>query len=208
MGFVVLWGPHVGRRLVLLSLQRQCLAYEAPADSVVFDSRATSLPQLPRSDPDLLTLPFGARSAIGRSIPCWRDYYLKINHAPMRSASTAYLHRARSPAGNERLIAIDLYTGVGGLSFNASTLTVGNLGAPPSMLVSFYPRLWLEISRQQSIAVFAGQPDPQHADHFTMTAIIDGAPQTIDGWLTDEDHVDLGLRPAHPLTQPSTTSTR
>jgi hypothetical protein len=44
--------------------------------------------------------------------------------------------------------------------------------------------------------IFAGQADPNDASHFTIEyEWPSGVRGTIDGWLRDDDHVDLQIRP-------------
>jgi hypothetical protein len=44
--------------------------------------------------------------------------------------------------------------------------------------------------------VFAGQPDPNDASHFTIQFEADGKPGTIEGWLNDDDSVTLKVHGA------------
>ena len=49
----------------------------------------------------------------------------------------------------------------------------------------------LTIQYRKQLRVFAGQPDPADASHFTFDYVLDGTPGTIDGWLKPDNSVRL-----------------
>src|SRR5206468_739510 len=106
--FLAAWGPRTWQQYQLLSLQRKCLDYTAPASQIVFDDRKDSLPQLRRSDPEVL--PGMAKSAhVGRVPLVWQQYYARISPPGLQSHGTAFLHRLRSPSGNQRLVGVEAH---------------------------------------------------------------------------------------------------
>jgi len=52
----------------------------------------------------------------------------------------------------------------------------------------------VRIDYKDQLRIFAGQPDPTDASHFTIAYELDGVPGTIDGWLFDDDSVRLKPR--------------
>jgi hypothetical protein len=52
----------------------------------------------------------------------------------------------------------------------------------------------MRVDRRDVLRIYAGQPDPADASHFTIAYTLDGTPGTIDGRLLDNDRVDLKPR--------------
>jgi hypothetical protein len=93
------------------------------------------------------------------------------------------------------------------LALNWIVIKPGTLTSVPEDPQSTWLKNGLEIgSDKRDIAIFAGQSDPQHHDHFTINAIANGTPLVIDGWLTDQDDVDLSLRKSANPTPPAPPS--
>jgi hypothetical protein len=149
---------------------------------------------------------------------------------PDPSESLAFLHSRRTPGGRERLVAVktiavlewqsgcDIY--LMGAAYRPATIRPGStlqmLGPgeravfasmpspsrPPPGLLRLIPH-----DRQGLAAatVYAGQPDPADATHFTIAYSIGPAGGTIDGRLGDDDAVSLAVRDgpaAKPTSQP------
>ena len=62
----------------------------------------------------------------------------------------------------------------------------------------------ISLTKQNRMRLYAGQPDPADASHFTIKYEIDHVPGTIDGWLQPDDTVKLQVRdgPAVSLSNP------
>lgn len=52
----------------------------------------------------------------------------------------------------------------------------------------------LKVQYKQQLRVYAGQPDPADASHFTINYVLDGQPGVIDGWLKADGSVALRPR--------------
>ena len=76
----------------------------------------------------------------------------------------------------------------------ASVFKPGSLFSEPELLLDgdtydvFHPR-------DAKFKYFAGQPDPKDPTHFAIDCQIDGKPMKIDGWLRDDDKIDISTRP-------------
>jgi len=167
--------------------------------SIVFDSRTASLPALQRSDPNIRVVKLSHGNAVGRVPKLWSDYDSRINSGQtLPGWATLYLHRATSRSGNSRLIAVTLYqTGQYGDSLDAVTEIVepGSFSARPREMNSHHwSSAWCVSTVTDDVVIFAGQPDPVRADHFTIDAAVGGIPFAIDGWLRDDDFIVLERR--------------
>jgi hypothetical protein len=207
--FVALWLPRVWRDYQLLRLQRQCLECQPPVGSISFDTRTSSLPQLQRSNSDFWSTPIGNGSAVGWMPSYWVSFYNRASMSTiLRCRGTAFLHRMRSPAGNERLVAIGVYIAAdapgipirrpaadGGPMLSPIVINLGTLNSPPRELYPPQSATSLQLSDDSTeTAIYFGQPDPKRHDHFTIDFIRRGEPLTVDGWLRDDDTVRLEFR--------------
>ena len=118
---------------------------------------------------------------------------------PAFSETLVFLHRRRSPAGRQRVVAVrclPLYL------------------TSASVLQAFQPvvvepaKLWPLSSRpllregefhggypvDAAVQVFGGQPDPADPSHFTIAYTVNGQPGVIDAHLRDDDTVRLQVR--------------
>jgi hypothetical protein len=208
----VLWLPIAFRKIQLLSLQRQCLNYSASPESIVFDSRSASLPQLSRSDPDLKTWPMlNGGMAIIRIPTTWTHYYAENTcSALLNCLGTPYLHRMQSPSGHERLIAASIFpapNNAQGLLLVSDVLEPASVSSPAHDLSTRWGSNSLLLTTDAiNVVIYAGQPDSEHSDHFTIQAILNGTPCMIDGWLHDDDTVTFERRNLTPPSPPSPAS--
>jgi hypothetical protein len=109
-----------------------------------------------------------------------------------------FLHGRKSTKGKERLVAIEFAPMVfawGGASPFFSRVIDPQL--TPTRPVT--QRTWLEdfeftIPLDRPLKLYAGQPDPKDASHFTIRYTAGDEEGFIDGWLQDDDTVKLKQR--------------
>jgi hypothetical protein len=199
--FLAAAAPKLLNEYRLLSLQTQCLDYAPAADSIVFDSRPQSMPQWSRSDPQTISGSLGTPTGISfvAKVPAfWRAYYGRVYPPGMVTIGTAFLHRLRTPNGQERLVAADLFhfkAHLEGIGITARVIIPGRLGRAP-MERSQGGGEWLVFlpTDGTSIVFHAGQGDPQNADHFSIDYAADEKKSVVDGWLRDDDSVYFQVR--------------
>ena len=111
---------------------------------------------------------------------------------------SVFLHQCRSPGGNERLVSIWIKAatakgddGSYDISLHTEVLTLATSATPPAIarwdhIVTL--RRW---STNQALTLYAGQPDPSDASHFTIPIDFRGQRRVVDGCLCDDDTVAL-----------------
>jgi hypothetical protein len=210
---LVAWLPATIHNLKVMTLQRKCLEYSPGSDTVVLDTRPNSFPGLTRSDPELRSINLVQTTVLGRVPSIWPEFHRAIGASAFGGSgtlATAFLHRAQTPSGQERLVVINVYPEVLIPAYSyelwASVIELGSLRATPREK-RFAAAL--SVSRTASdIVLFAGQPDSKRTDHFTIDAVIGGTSYVIDGYLRDDDTVslDLILKSLTPRPPPSPAS--
>lgn len=190
-------------RIHLLSIQRKCLDYAAPADQIIFDSRRDSLPALQRSDPVYVqgvAALAGGSDSVGRVPIEWRKFESILLGGKWPSMGTAFLKRRQSPSGHVRLIAVDIAKASIG-TWHTQVILPGTATSMPKTLRSTVEGMPINQSGlKPEFAVIAGQPDPIQLDHFTIEVIEDSHKAIFDGWLCDDDTVVLEMRRPSNLT--------
>ena len=200
--------PHLFQKWTLLSLQNRCLNYTAPPDRIAFDTRALS--QYARSDPDYHMVNRPEMSFVGYAPKlCYQFQFMRSGSYIVPDAFPAFLHRRKSPAGNERLVQVmirartsKVIIGSTSIFLNSDVIQPGSILSPPidckwvstaSTLILTNKQTW-----PRDFVMDSGQPDPADASHFTIRFSLDGSPQIVDGWLKDDDSVTLELRRTAP----------
>lgn len=163
-----LWGPAVRNRIELLYWQSRCL------DHTPAPGQMTGVPH------------------------AWSRFAELWSPPGVRSDGTPYLHQRVSPAGNRRLVALDL-------GWSDGQIILARLIVP----AGFFSRAKEASARGFSLPfdarVVAAHSDPLDASHFTLECQIGSQLQIIDGWLRDDDLVLL--EPRRPFTSsPSSAS--
>ena len=186
--------PTLWRNAQHVTLQRRCLNYRPPpSPRVVFvdePTMAAPLLKQPNYFPDF--------SGGGRAVyhnPLWRAY-------AGRAAPAVFMHRRTSPGGNDRLVVVQLATLSGGgdvynrIFFVPHVDGIATLKGRPSLAARAAPLRGLEMYRNAGdwTAVVEGVPDPADPSHFTIDYALNNVPDTIDGWLNDDDTVTLAPR--------------
>jgi hypothetical protein len=201
--------PDVIHRSELLALQRKCMDYTAPPDSIVFDSRVASLPQLQRSDPDLVSGTLNGTPYVGRVPSAWQLYAGKLAAPGVRPHGTAFLHRMRNSSGHEFLVVIDLFleprmNTPPVLYIQPHVITPGGLRSLPQ---DSTPKMRsISWPGEGTFVVFAGQIDPSHADHFTINFKENESQKSLECWLTEGDSLEFDTKELTPPSPPSPAS--
>ena len=188
----VWWFPVIRERVVLFALQRRCMNHAPPAGEVVFcegTERASSLMS------DGRYRHFAGPPQAAFLVPkYWSDFYAALSPPGFKSHGTVFLGGMKTPAGETRLVAVDLV-----IDSSSEVLLTARvvrpawaLGRPTLVSAGIYrfPRSGLTVS-----AVTPGRLDPQDPAHLTLFG------GGIEGWLRDDpvgDQVELYLRDFTP----------
>ncbi|MBA2440222.1 MAG: hypothetical protein H0V50_06060 [Thermoleophilaceae bacterium] len=188
---IITLAPRAARRLQFAYWQRQCMSYAAPPTQVVHDNDPVEIPKLIAPP-----LSYDGSLAIGRAFLIPAAYRRLLVNS---SVGTAFLHERVTPQGEARLVAVDLYT----TSLRTNTMGFLANALDPSTTVRG-PRALLTVTRGDGanvavqpgdvFRVFAGQPDPKDASHFTIDYLLNGTRYTLDGWLKDGGVVIIEAR--------------
>jgi len=116
--------------------------------------------------------------------------------------ANVFLHSRTRPSGGERLVTVDLADTT--FSLERKVRFVANA----SQSGSLYGQTWsdpvslgMPFEQNDSLRIYAGQPDPADHSHFTIGYEMNSRSGIIDGWLQDDDSVKLKVRDG-PATQP------
>lgn len=172
--------PALWWRLNLLIPQRRCLQHVVPPETVVLEPdphRAAELLKRPGY------LPWIDRKTAYLTAPEWERYYAAlVPNSGVRSAGTVFLGGRTSPAGGERLVAVDISASPQLRYLSARVIEPGGVFHPPRLRGMHDGYLKLE----NDVRVFAGQRDPADASHFTIACEAGTCRRTIDGWLRND----------------------
>jgi hypothetical protein len=133
---------------------------------------------------------------------CWTNFFATVSPYGFRSNGTALLHMRRSPAGHERLVAIDVVTSeqhamTRGFYFRARVFDCSRLLRGPHQVAD------MDLTTGKSVETFTPYRDLRvtsvRADsldraHFTIEMDLDGSHRLEEGWLCDNDTIELVLR--------------
>lgn len=128
-----------------------------------------------------------------------------------------FLHQRRAVIGQDRIVLAEVAAGQAGdeqqrVYLSTTVIRPDALGSP-----QFVGRWWSNsptlqtldrtrpLDEQALLRVFAGQPDPVDASHFSAEYQIGDARGRIDGWLQADDSVTLQIGIAS-ATRPATSS--
>lgn len=162
--------PVAIRNIRLFFLQRQCLDHTAATDTVVA-STDQAIAAVVADDP-------------------FRSFYDAYSFPGSLATGTVFMHERKSPAGNRRLVAVEVIVQGQQILLNPRVFTIGTLLRAAEEKPQSADLRRFDVG---SARVFAGQPDPHNPCHFTIR--FDGTKSgVIDGWLKDDDTVLLELR--------------
>ncbi|MDB5293142.1 MAG: hypothetical protein JWL69_4383 [Phycisphaerales bacterium] len=199
--------PRMNRRLDLLRCQGLAMTYAAPADHVVYERDPAKAAALLRSSPNYwavnypsedgpIPLPSHTLAGLGvvvDFVPEWRDFYRLASPPGRNTGAVLFLHKLRSPAGHERLVAVDGFLSAGSarLRLARSVFTPAMLFSRPQFVTDDARFSLAELGELQAERVFAGQLDPADPSHFSILYETATGTGVIDGWLKDDDSVKL-----------------
>ncbi len=172
---------------------------------LIFWQRSSAKCMFP-TDAVLASDEFPSKSVAAPIPSFWTSYEAQCTSpTPLRAVSPRFsntllfLHERRSPAGHTRIVGVRCY-----LTYLSSASVIQSLEP-----IVVEPISWFSLSSRPVIhaggypggypvdaivRVYAGQPDPTDASHFTIGNTVDGRPGLVDGWLTDNDTLKLKVR--------------
>lgn len=193
--------------------QQQCLLYQADRNIAVFDSRPSALAVLRRSGGGWTNNAYTVVSNYGPPVSIPYVIYTALEFRRLNPFSMAcgsiFMHLRMSPSGNQRLVMVWAEPGLGLRYYVVTPSTF--LSDPP--LSKKGAAMVRDVAGMPSIvktgvAIFGGQVDVDHPDHFVIPYRISNNALAIDCWLQDDDSirmVDSGLT---PTPQPSPVLSR
>jgi hypothetical protein len=194
---IMKWGPRLWRGLEIHYYTRQCLQFETPADSIVFNGPPDSPVQV-----RVVASP-------------WTKLDAAFTGAQPQSQGTVLLHELTSPCGHRRLVAVNLmflYSGMyrshslplppgGGPQRSVFAVEIIDPDRPLAgrMFDPFGPHF--ELLCLDRTAVKYAKLDAKDNSHFTFKVKTNGQWFIADGWLCDDDRLKIEQRP-NPITPP------
>ena len=210
------YGHHAIHFAQQIYWQRQCMNFRAPPETVVYE-------QLPAgSIKPIISFPYtdgeGAEVSalrpgiMGVAIPdkvyrvpeCWVRFLQVTRNRNSGDVPTAVLfcHERISHSGLRRLVTVEFSLNLG-VGDHLDQYAISSIFTPvnwrgsaithkPQEEAIFSDASYLPMPNR----IFAGQPDPADASHFTIGYEWPGGLRgTLDGWLRDSNQVDIQFRP-------------
>jgi hypothetical protein len=183
-----LWLPRSIAYVKRSYWSHQCLSYAAPANEVCHESHASG-------DGDVWV-------DTARVPECWTRFYSNISPYGFRSSGTVFLHKRRSPAGHERLVAIDVVVSephamTRGFYFRARIFDCSSIFSGVTQVADMdlaTGKTAETFTPYGDLKVMSVHPDSMDHSHFTIEMDLDGAHRMEEGWLCDNDTIELVLR--------------
>jgi hypothetical protein len=180
-----LWVPPLAGRTLMLYWQQRCLGEHVSNSTVVHEHAASEV----------------VSGGVKRVPAHWEKLYDRISPPGLWSDGTVFLHELRSPRGTRRLVAVDVHGPPAGqargerdlLALYYHTLEPGTVIRPPRLLQTAGYSLVIDANRG-AYRIFAGIRDKNDPSHFTFDVEAAGRRTVWDGWLRDDDTVDLEER--------------
>jgi len=214
----------IWNRSRLIYFAYQCEKYSVAADTIAYADDADQFKQSPYTGENFYRCRNAGRdSTFNRSTRTHVLVHYPVCYENMVSVvgtyrpypvtkypdAIVYLGQLSSRSGHTRLVSVQFF--IGWLVFDSNNhLQFGYRATtwPPSKLGRFNSNpvqtsghvvVGIDISKPGII--YAGQPDPADASHFTIRYQMWGQDDVLDGWLRDDDTVSLVARksPKEPL---------
>ncbi len=198
------FGPALWHQSKYLSRQQECLDYAAPRDRVVYDDDPAEASRLMKNEG------YGPVFVANRSnVPGSWQAPAGALPAPWKTmggneAGITFLHHRRSTSGKDRLIAVVAYLADATRRERAVKLDA----------VAFVPAGWrpgaelkttgavystgIQVASTGRLRLFSGQADPRDLSHFTIRYELNGKYGLIDGWLRENDELEMSFRDSPP----------
>lgn len=191
------WGPAMYVRLALLYHQRGCMNYTASPDQVVFDSDPVRVAKL-ASDPNLVISKGCAFRVLPRD---WQVLEATLFNAPAPRA-VIFLHERHAAGGASRIVAVERTAGaeasayfIGGYDVDPHVIEPASFNRPLRDVPSIFAIDVMDsFAPHTDIRIYAGQPDPADASHFTIRYESRGATHIVDGFLGGDGRVTMKRR--------------
>lgn len=212
----VKWGLPLYGQWNYLCLQNRLLSHSLPPTTIVYDDNPTSATALLNRGDDHISFPPAHETVppTAHRVGAYHPRFLRratiFGTAAVPQTGIIFLHERRSPSGNTRLVLVPVrvlwmywegrWTLVRG--FEAGTVFLPATWKPGSTIRKARDSGLFEGSYDTDVRFryFAGQPDPADPAHFTIVyemlfSYRDGWERgTIDGWLRDDDLIDMKVR--------------
>lgn len=191
------WGRSAWTRAAFLYHQRACMNYTAPPDQVVFDSNPARVAALVK-DPNFVIY----RGCAFRRLPSgWQA--ITAAFARPSPHAIVFLHERHVAAGSLSLVSLERTAAadesalfVDGYDVDPIVLQPATLNQPLRGISG--PSGDLDVldgwGPHTDIRIYAGQPDPADASHFTIRFEMGGAIHTVDGYLNVGGRVTMKWR--------------
>jgi hypothetical protein len=219
VGGISLWrvGPPFLRQARYVYWQSRCMDFTEPADFVAYEedqSRAAALLQRPGYQRVVAPVGLPTAWAVGFVPPPLTQ--LQPMARPGRWwTEMVFVHARTTPATRrQRLVVLgykiesnsNLGRRAGGrvLQLYGSGKLTASLIPGSEIEGVAHRKLCLVLDGKDVLRIFWGQPDPDHADHFTIGYELNDQRGTIDGWLKDDGQLDLKVRDG-PATRRAAT---
>lgn len=176
--------PSARRRVELLYWQHRALSYSPPPNQVVYDD-----------NPDT-----------ARVARPWERFYQALSPPGRLPTATLFLHELRNSRGEKRLVVIEESPAIWAMAsgrVERTTFRISQTVIAPGGFLS-KPHVISDgriadadsglSDNRQHLRWFAGRPDPANRAHFTISGTCDGNPFMFDGWLRDDDRIDIARR--------------
>ena len=193
--FAVRYARMAGERWRVNRLYRDCAAHVAPATTVVWEEDAEQVKRL--RDYEIVGSHHGNAAYV---VPAkWRELNAAIGQQ-IQTWGTLFLHERATPQSKRKLlVGVDIagWSRGGPVVLFARVRTIAP-AAPmrlPTEANVDHPSVMLATA-ESPLRLFAGQPDPNDASHFTIEFVVGGggAKGMIDGWLKEDGSVVLERR--------------
>jgi len=210
-------GPHAYRLARIWYWERQCMNFAAAPSEILYESLPAGMPKPPIGPPYLdgddpqvaavripgtFSLQSDPQTIVSRDPICWIRFlqYSGNRTCNIAPSTLVFCHRLTSPSGHLRLVTIERD------SFEDNGMTLDRSLAPAVYAFAGWKGCQNLIPGRSSndieryidgpVRFFAGQPDQADASHFTIEyQWADGFRGFLDGYLRDDDTVDLKVRP-------------
>ena len=191
--FAVRYAKMAGERWRVNRLYRECAAHMSPAPTVVWEEHAEQVKQL--RDYEIVGSHHGNAAYV---VPAkWRNLNAAIGQQ-IQTWGTLFLHERATPNSKRKLlVGVDVagWSRGGPVVLFARVRTIAP-AAPmrlPTQAKVEHPSVMLATS-ESPLRLFAGQPDPNDASHFTVDYAVGDVKGIIDGWLKEDGSVLLERR--------------
>jgi hypothetical protein len=188
------YGPSAWRNLKIDYYLRQCSAYTAPANQIVYqENAAVTAARYPKG-----FVPVGQQQpVVSLSITPqpWTDYCSALGGSSLRG-TVLFMHERTSLITGQKKLVVITFEEWTAFEWQFTDYTES---ANPYETQSGSPRYDFHNDdtfrvRPGTLTFYAGQPDPADSSHFTIGYTSEGKTGTIDGWLLSDGTIKIQVR--------------